>query len=101
MSTIIWRRRQLEQAGFSPLLAARVARDGRYDLHNLLELPGAAAARSSRSEFSPRWKKTRQHERHLRLPAISDCRLPPRPQRIAAGASGASCNSASVTGGRV
>ena len=38
MSTIIWRRRQLEQAGFSPLLATRVARDGRYDLHYLLEL---------------------------------------------------------------
>jgi hypothetical protein len=28
----------LEQVGFSPLLAARVARDGRYDLHYLLEL---------------------------------------------------------------
>jgi hypothetical protein len=38
MSAIGWRRRQLEQAGFSPLLAARVARDGRYDLHYLLEL---------------------------------------------------------------
>lgn len=38
MSTIIWRRRQLEQAGFTPLLAARVARDARYDLHQLLEL---------------------------------------------------------------
>ncbi len=40
MSTTIWRRRQLEQAGFSPLLAARVARDARYDLHHLLELLG-------------------------------------------------------------
>jgi len=38
MSTITWRRSQLEQAGFSPLLARRVARDGRYDLHLLLEL---------------------------------------------------------------
>jgi hypothetical protein len=38
MSTITWRRRQLEQAGFSPLLAARVARNGRYDLHHVLEL---------------------------------------------------------------
>jgi hypothetical protein len=38
MSTIIWRRRQLEQAGFSPLLAAYVSRDSRYDLHRLLEL---------------------------------------------------------------
>ena len=38
MSTTTWRRRQLEQAGFSPLLAARVSRDSRYDLHCLLEL---------------------------------------------------------------
>ena len=38
MSTITWRRSQLQQAGFSPLLAARVAHDGRYDLHRLLEL---------------------------------------------------------------
>jgi hypothetical protein len=38
MSTIVWRRRQLEQAGFSPLLATVVARDSRYDLHGLLEL---------------------------------------------------------------
>jgi hypothetical protein len=38
MSTITWRRRRLEQAGFSPLLAAGVARDGGYDLHRLLEL---------------------------------------------------------------
>jgi hypothetical protein len=28
----------LEQAGFSPLLAAYVSRDSRYDLHRLLEL---------------------------------------------------------------
>jgi len=38
MSTITWRRKQLEQAGVSPLLATRVAHDGRYDLHRLLEL---------------------------------------------------------------
>lgn len=38
MSTIGWRRRQLERAGFSPLLATGVAHDGRYDLHRLLEL---------------------------------------------------------------
>ena len=38
MSTIIWRRRQLERAGFSPLLAEDLAHDGRYDLHRLLEL---------------------------------------------------------------
>jgi hypothetical protein len=38
MSTLAWRRRQLEHAGFSPLLASRLACDGRYDLHRLLEL---------------------------------------------------------------
>jgi hypothetical protein len=38
MSTISWRRTQLEQAGFPPLLATRVARDDRYDLHGLLAL---------------------------------------------------------------
>jgi hypothetical protein len=38
MSTIVWRRRQLEHAGFSLLLATVVARDSRYDLHGLLEL---------------------------------------------------------------
>lgn len=35
---MIWRRRQLEEAGFPPLLATVVARDSRYDLHGLLEL---------------------------------------------------------------
>jgi hypothetical protein len=35
---ISWRRAQLAQAGFSVPLASRVARDGRYDLHALLEL---------------------------------------------------------------
>ena len=33
-----WRRAQLAEAGFPLPLAARVARDGRYDLHALLEL---------------------------------------------------------------
>ncbi|HEY1317183.1 MAG TPA: hypothetical protein VGF10_08205 [Gaiella sp.] len=33
-----WRRTQLSQAGFPPQLASRLARDGRYDLHALLEL---------------------------------------------------------------
>jgi hypothetical protein len=33
-----WRRRQLVDAGFPHALAARVARDGSYDLHRLIEL---------------------------------------------------------------
>jgi hypothetical protein len=33
-----WRRRQLVAAGFEPGLAARLARDGAYDLHSLIEL---------------------------------------------------------------
>lgn len=33
-----WRRDQLVRAGFSFLLAARIARDRRYDLHVLIEL---------------------------------------------------------------
>jgi hypothetical protein len=33
-----WRRKQLLNAGFPPRLAAGVARDGRYDLHALIEL---------------------------------------------------------------
>jgi hypothetical protein len=33
-----WRHTQLSQAGFSAPLASRLARDGRYDLHALLEL---------------------------------------------------------------
>jgi hypothetical protein len=33
-----WRREQLALAGFSLPLAARVARDPRYDLHRLIEL---------------------------------------------------------------
>ena len=35
---IAWRREQLVRAGFPPGAARRVARDGRYDLHSLLEL---------------------------------------------------------------
>jgi hypothetical protein len=35
---VAWRRAQLVQAGFSRSLAARVARDERYDLHELVEL---------------------------------------------------------------
>jgi hypothetical protein len=33
-----WRREQLAAAGFSLPLASRLARDGRYDLHALIEL---------------------------------------------------------------
>ncbi|HET8528061.1 MAG TPA: hypothetical protein VFL60_04065 [Gaiellaceae bacterium] len=33
-----WRTRQLCRAGFAPADAARVALDGRYDLHELVEL---------------------------------------------------------------
>jgi hypothetical protein len=33
-----WRVRRLMRAGVEPLLAARVAGDARYDLHELLEL---------------------------------------------------------------
>jgi hypothetical protein len=35
---VAWRRAQLVHAGFSRSLAARVARDERYDLHELVEL---------------------------------------------------------------
>jgi len=35
---VSWRRAQLAQAGFPLPLASRLARDGRYDLHALLEL---------------------------------------------------------------
>ena len=35
---ISWRRAQLAQVGFSLPVAKRLARDGRYDLHALLEL---------------------------------------------------------------
>ncbi|HXV57879.1 MAG TPA: hypothetical protein VD704_08425 [Gaiellaceae bacterium] len=33
-----WRREQLAQAGFPPPVARRLAADGRYDLHALIEL---------------------------------------------------------------
>jgi hypothetical protein len=33
-----WRQLELEQCGFPRLLAARVARDPRYDLRQLIEL---------------------------------------------------------------
>jgi hypothetical protein len=35
---ISWRRAQLARSGFSLRLASDLARDGRYDLHALLEL---------------------------------------------------------------
>lgn len=35
---VAWRRDQLTQAGFPLPLADRVARDGRFDLHALIEL---------------------------------------------------------------
>ena len=37
-SVVIWRREQLVGAGFSLPDAARLAKDGRYDLHTLIEL---------------------------------------------------------------
>lgn len=36
-----WRRAQLIQAGFPRILATRVARDERYDLHELTALVGS------------------------------------------------------------
>jgi hypothetical protein len=35
---VAWRRDQLVRSGFSELLAARVARDQRFDIHALIEL---------------------------------------------------------------
>lgn len=35
---LAWRRGQLVAAGFPPSLAARLARDARYDLHALIQL---------------------------------------------------------------
>ena len=35
---IAWRHAQLVHSGFAQRLAARVAHDGRYDLHRLIEL---------------------------------------------------------------
>ena len=37
-SVIGWRRQQLVEAGFPEPLARSLARDGRYDLHALIEL---------------------------------------------------------------
>ena len=35
---VVWRREQLVQSGLSLPLAARLAKDGRYDLHALIGL---------------------------------------------------------------
>jgi len=35
---LVWRESQLRRSGFAPALAADAARDGRYDLHRLIEL---------------------------------------------------------------
>jgi hypothetical protein len=47
---VAWRREQLVRSGFPPRLARRLAADGRYDLHALIELvergcPAPLAAR--------------------------------------------------------
>jgi len=38
LAVVNWRQLELEQCGFPPSLAARVARDEHYDLHQLIEL---------------------------------------------------------------
>lgn len=38
LAIVNWRQLELEQGGFPPLLAARIARDERYDLQQLFEL---------------------------------------------------------------
>jgi hypothetical protein len=38
VQVIAWRRNRLLASGFPPALAARLARDGRLDLHALIEL---------------------------------------------------------------
>jgi hypothetical protein len=38
LEVVNWRQLELEQCGFPRSLAARVARDERYDLHQLIEL---------------------------------------------------------------
>jgi hypothetical protein len=60
-ATIAWRRAQLVDAGFPAVLAGRLALDGRYDLHRLIELvergcPPALAVRilAPLDESSPR-----------------------------------------------
>jgi len=37
-AVVNWRRRELLDSGFPRSLAARIARDERYDLHQLIEL---------------------------------------------------------------
>jgi hypothetical protein len=37
-SVVQWRRLELLQCGFPPALAGRVAKDQRYELHDLIEL---------------------------------------------------------------
>ena len=37
-SVVSWRHQQLVDSGFSPPLAARLAKDRHYDLHALIEL---------------------------------------------------------------
>lgn len=37
-AVVDWRKAELLHSGFPPSLAARVARDERYDLHQLIEL---------------------------------------------------------------
>jgi hypothetical protein len=43
-SVVAWRRAQLINAGLPRSLAARVARDERYDLHALIELVDSGCA---------------------------------------------------------
>jgi hypothetical protein len=38
LEVVNWRQLELEQSGFPRSLAARVARDERYDLHQLIQL---------------------------------------------------------------
>lgn len=38
LALVNWRQLELEQCGFPRALAARVARDDRYDLHQLIDL---------------------------------------------------------------
>jgi hypothetical protein len=38
LALVNWRQLELEQCGFPESLAARVARDERYDLHQLIDL---------------------------------------------------------------
>jgi hypothetical protein len=49
-SVTAWRREQLIEAGFPLPLAASVAKDGRYDLHALIEL----VERGCRTELAVR-----------------------------------------------